>query len=179
METNHEIRERFAELALPLFDSLYNFACWLAKDPVEAEDLVQETFAKSLRGFASFEPGTNFRAWIFRILRNTFLSSRSGLAARRTVDFGAGESIEAEREPVTEETPESILFREWNEQAIRKAIEDLPVPLREVLLLADVEEMSYREISQMLDIPAGTVMSRLSRARRRIAAELQGKVVAT
>lgn len=80
---------------------------------------------------------------------------------------------------MTEETPESILFREWNEQAIRKAIEDLPVPLREVLLLADVEEMSYREISQMLDIPAGTVMSRLSRARRRIAAELQGKVVAT
>jgi RNA polymerase sigma-70 factor, ECF subfamily len=169
-------RKAFADLALPLFDSLYNFACWLARDRAEAEDLVQETFAKALGGFSSFEPGTNFRAWIFRILRNTFLNSRSGLAAKRTVEWDA-DSGEAELGRVTSETPESILFREYNQQAVRKAIEDLPLSLREVLLLADVEEMSYREISQTLDIPAGTVMSRLSRARRQLAAELQGKVV--
>jgi RNA polymerase sigma-70 factor, ECF subfamily len=179
LETYPQSRKAFAELALPLFDSLYNFACWLARDRAEAEDLVQETFAKALGGFSSFEPGTNFRAWIFRILRNTFLNSRSGLAARRTVDWDAAESSGAELQLVTAETPESILFREWNQEAIQKAIEDLPLPLPEVLLLADVEEMSYREISQTLDIPAGTVMSRLSRARRQLAAELQGKVVRT
>lgn len=179
LERYPQSREAFGELALPLFDSLYNFACWLAKDRAEAEDLVQETFAKALGGFASFEPGSNFRAWIFRILRNTFLTSRSGLAAKRTVEWDAAESGDAQLRQVTGETPESILFREWNQQAVRKAIEDLPLPLREVLLLADLEEMSYREISQTLDIPAGTVMSRLSRARRQLAAQLQGKVVRT
>src|SRR5277367_3859336 len=74
----------FEELAMPLFDSLYNFAGWLAQNQNDAEDLVQKTYLKALRGFASFEPGTNFRAWIFRILRNTFLSSRSQLERRMT-----------------------------------------------------------------------------------------------
>lgn len=71
--------ETFAELAMPLFDRLYNFACWLAQDRDEAEDLVQETYAKALKAFSSYQPGTNFRAWMYRILRNTFLSSRSGM----------------------------------------------------------------------------------------------------
>ena len=76
---------------MPLFDSLYNFAHWLTQNREEAEDLVQETYAKALRGFASFQPGTNFRAWIFRILRNTFLTSRSGLAATKTVPLESGD----------------------------------------------------------------------------------------
>src|SRR5580704_19713957 len=75
----------FEELAMPLFDSLYNFARWIARDSDDAEDLVQETYLKALRGFASFQPGTNFRAWIFRILRNTFLSSRKKYE-RRMID---------------------------------------------------------------------------------------------
>src|SRR5580698_11415886 len=75
----------FEELAAPLLPSLYNVAMWLARNPADAEDLVQETFLKALRGFAGFEPGTNFRAWVFRILRNTYLTSRTGLAAMRTV----------------------------------------------------------------------------------------------
>src|SRR5271155_745882 len=75
----------FADLALPLLPSLYNVAFWLSRNATDAEDLVQETFLKALRGFASFEPGSNFKAWIFRILRNTYLTSQSGLAARRTV----------------------------------------------------------------------------------------------
>ncbi len=74
----------FEALALPLFDSLYNFAHWLTQRREDAEDLVQETFSKALKGFGSFQPGTNFRAWIFRILRNTFLTSRAGLAASAT-----------------------------------------------------------------------------------------------
>src|SRR5512146_185637 len=98
--------ELFAELAMPLFDSLYNFARWLAADRDEAEDLVQETYAKALRGFASFEQGTNFRAWMFRILRNTFLTSRTGL--KTTVSLDAEE--EAPVTPAMAETPESILL---------------------------------------------------------------------
>src|ERR1700734_1610155 len=75
----------FEDQALPLLPSLYNIASWLSRNPADAEDLVQETFLKALRGFSSFEPGSNFRAWIFRILRNTYLTSRTGLAAMRTV----------------------------------------------------------------------------------------------
>jgi len=84
--SSHEDRPLagFEELAMPLFDSLYNFARWIARDSDDAEDLVQETYLKALRGFASFQPGTNFRAWIFQILRNTFLSSRTNYERRMT-----------------------------------------------------------------------------------------------
>ena len=77
----------FEDLALPLLPALYNVASWLSQNATDAEDLVQETFLKALRGFDSFEPGSNFKAWIFRILRNTYLTSRSGLRARRTVSL--------------------------------------------------------------------------------------------
>ena len=174
-----EPNDSFAELALPLFDSLFNFACWLAQDRAEAEDLVQETYAKALAGFPSFEMGTNFRAWIFRILRNSFLNSRSGLAATRTVALEDERETEARTAPVSEETPESIFLFHANEQAIREAIEHLPVPFREVLLLADVEEMAYREIAETLGIPVGTVMSRLARARKILRESLRERVVRT
>ena len=75
---------QFEELAMPLFDSLYNFAHWLTRNREEAEDLVQETYAKALKGFSTFQPGTNFRAWMFRILKNSFLTSRAGLALTGT-----------------------------------------------------------------------------------------------
>src|ERR1700726_2942967 len=81
----------FEELAMPLFDSLYNFARWLAQNSNDAEDLVQETYLKALRSFASFQPGTNFRAWMFKILKNTFLSSRSELEWRMTIDLDSDE----------------------------------------------------------------------------------------
>ena len=154
----------FEELAMPLFDSLYNFACWLTHDRTEAEDLVQETFAKALKGFSSFQAGTNFRAWIFRILRNAFLNSRSGLKAMATVpiDEEGNEDII----PAVSDTPESILLRRSDWELVQQALEQLPVSHREVLLLCDVEEMTYQEISATLAIPIGTVMSRLSRARR-------------
>ncbi|HEV2388611.1 MAG TPA: sigma-70 family RNA polymerase sigma factor [Candidatus Acidoferrales bacterium] len=164
----------FAELALPLFDSLYNFARWLAQDRSEAEDLVQETYAKALRAFGSFEQGTNFRAWMFRILRNTFLNSRTALAAARTVPIEEDEY--ASVPPSAQETPESILLNLADREAIRQAIEELPVGFREVLLLSDVEELSYREIAEALAIPIGTVMSRLARARGELRKSLQGKL---
>ncbi len=156
---------------MPLFDSLYNFARWLTQNREEAEDLVQETYAKALKGFGSFQSGTNFRAWIFRILRNTFLTSRTGLKATMTVSIDAEEQ-ELEL-PATSETPESLLLQRSSQQMVQDAIEQLPVIFREVILLCDVEEMTYQEIAETLAIPMGTVMSRLARARRSLRESLQ------
>ncbi len=152
----------FAELAMPLFDQLYNFARWLTQDTAEAEDLVQETYTKALRGFSSFQLGTNFRAWMYRILRNSFLSSRTGLKVTLAIDGEADESLL----PAENATPESILIEQATREAVQQALTDLPVPLREILLLCEVEEMSYQEIAETLAIPIGTVMSRLFRARK-------------
>ncbi len=164
----------FEELALPLFDSLYNFARWLTHNREEAEDLVQETFAKALRGFRSFEQGTNFRAWMFRILRNTFLTSRTGLKAAMTVPLEEEDGAQAM--PIAQETPESILLERSDARLLQEALEQLPVIFREVVLLCDVEEMSYQEIAETIGIPMGTVMSRLARARRALREALQSKV---
>lgn len=148
---------------MPLFERLYNFACWLTQDRHEAEDLVQETYAKALKGFSSFQPGTNFRAWIYKILRNAFLTSRTGLKAAATVPLDL--ESDGEALPTIKETPESILLQRSDWQMVQRALEQLPVTHREVLLLCEVEEMSYQEIAATLAIPMGTVMSRLSRAR--------------
>ena len=166
-------RAGFEELAMPLFDALYNFARWLAHDSDDAEDLVQETYLKALRSFASFQSGTNFRAWIFRILRNTFLSSRSTLERRTTVAMDSEE--DGPELAVDTETPETILMNRFNSQLVRRAIGDLPVHYRETLLLCEVEEMSYQEIAEILSIPIGTVMSRLARARKAIRQSLSSR----
>jgi RNA polymerase sigma-70 factor, ECF subfamily len=156
----------FEELAMPLFDSLYNFARWIAHNPNDAEDLVQETYLKALRSFASFQPGTNFRAWIFQILRNSFLSSCSKVERRMTVGMDSEEDgLEL---AVDTETPETILMNRFNSQLVQRAIDDLPVHYRETLLLCEVEEMSYQEIAEILSVPIGTVMSRLARARKAV-----------
>jgi RNA polymerase sigma factor (sigma-70 family) len=162
----------FEDLALPLLDSLHNFARWIARNPNDAEDLVQETYLKALRGFASFQPGTNFKAWMFQILRNTCWSSCSKLERRMTVaadseEKGPGLSVE-------NETPETLLMKRTHYTLLQNAIENLPVHHREVLLLCEVEEMLYREIAEILSIPTGTVMSRLSRARKAVRESLRG-----
>ena len=160
MPDRHLPAATFEDLALPLLDQLYNFAHWLTQDATEAEDLVQESYAKALRGFSGFQVGTNFRAWMYRILRNTFLTSRSGLksAAIEAQEFDAMAS--------NHPTPEAILIQQADRELVQQALTQLAVPLREILLLCEVEEMSYEEIAQVLAIPMGTVMSRLYRARR-------------
>jgi RNA polymerase sigma-70 factor (ECF subfamily) len=135
----------FEQLALPLFASLYNHAHWLTCNPSAAEDLVRETYTKTLRAFDSFQPDTNFKAWIFRILRNIFLTTRAGIAASRTVFL--------EDHPDTLETaasgptPEDTLIRLDNEAALHTALEQLQPQLRDALLLCDVEEIKYRDIA--------------------------------
>ena len=176
-EGNQPVSE-FEELAMPLAKSAYNLARWLVKNDHDAEDLVQETYLKAFRSFHSFQLGTNFRAWLYRILRNTFLNSRTGLTATSTVSLDSDE--EGPDLAVESETPETILMKHVNSEQIQRAIDDLPhilretlilcdveeMSYREILLLCDVEEMTYREIAEILSIPIGTVMSRLSRARK-------------
>jgi RNA polymerase sigma-70 factor (ECF subfamily) len=154
--------ESFETLAMPLFTSLYNFAHWLTHNREEAEDLVHEAYLKALKGFASFQQGTNFRAWMYRIVRNTFLTSRSGLGVKITLP------LDREEDAVwrLSDTPEAVLLTRADEQMIQSALERLPVQFREVILLCDVEEMSYQEIAEIIGIPVGTMMSRLSRARK-------------
>lgn len=162
----------FAELALPLFDQLYNFARWLTQEETEAEDLVQETYVKALRGFSSFQPGTNFRAWMYRILRNSFLSSRAGL--KTTVSFDEETHDMAGPDDAS---PENVLLDRADRQMLQEALEELPVPFREILLLCEVEEMSYQEIAETLSIASGTVMSRLFRARKALRGLLEQKLL--
>jgi RNA polymerase sigma-70 factor (ECF subfamily) len=154
--------ESFEALAMPMLTSLYNFAHWLTHSQEEAEDLVQETYLKALKGFASFQQGTNFRSWIYRILRNTFLTSRSGLSVKMTVPLDHEEDAIGR----TADTPEAMLLARADQQMVQSALERLPVPFREVIVLCDIEEMSYQEIAEIAGIPIGTVMSRLSRARK-------------
>ena len=169
----------FEDLAMPLLPSLYNVAFWLSRNATDAEDLVQETFLKALRGFSSFEQGSNFKAWIFRILRNTFLTSRTGLAAQRTValeDELRGREYAQAPHPeaaIDRQTPEMNLLLLSDRAALQAAMETLAPPLLEVVLLADVEELKYREIAAVLDVPIGTVMSRIARARAALRAALQ------
>ncbi|HUJ14956.1 MAG TPA: sigma-70 family RNA polymerase sigma factor [Thermoanaerobaculia bacterium] len=159
-------RESFEELALPLLDSLYRYARWLTKNASDAEDLVQEAYLKGLRGFESFLAGSNIRAWMFRILRNTFLTSRTGL--RAIPPLSLDDEPEIAEAIADEATPESEFLQRLNAEALGTAIENLPVEFREVLLLCDVEGMSYKEIAATLSIPIGTVTSRLLRARAKI-----------
>jgi RNA polymerase sigma factor (sigma-70 family) len=161
----------FEQLALPLFASLYNHAYWLTRNQAEAEDLVQETFSKALRAFDSFQDGTNFKAWIFRILRNTFLTTRTGIASSRTVFLE--DHPDTLDTAASGSTPEDTLIRLNNQAALHTALEQLPPPLREALLLCDVEEIKYKDIANILDVPIGTVMSRISRARSTLRQLLQ------
>ena len=153
----------FEELALPLLVSLYNHAFWLARNRAEAEDIVQETLSKALRAFDSFQASTNFKAWIFCILRNTFLTSRTGIAASRTVfleDHASAFEIAA-----ADPSPEEIVIRLDDQETLQAALDQLQPLLREALLLCDVEEIKYKDIAAILGVPIGTVMSRISRAR--------------
>lgn len=169
--SDQRLSATFEELALPLLDQLYNFAHWLTQNRSEADDLVQETYAKALRGFTSFQQGTNFRAWMFRILKNSFLNTKAGLKAETVFD-------ENEHEDLVQDTstPESVLIDKANRQVVHQSLAELPLRFREILILCEVEEMSYQDIATTLSIAPGTVMSRLHRARKALRALLQQKL---
>jgi RNA polymerase sigma-70 factor (ECF subfamily) len=157
--------EDFEAAAMPHFDDLYRTAARVIGDRTEAEDLVQETYLQGWKSFHRFEPGTNCRAWLFKILFHVIHHHRrKWFAASFAKD---GEELLAEI--VTYEPP--IPDRLTDEDVLR-ALDKLPPDFREVILLADVEEFSYREVAETLNIPVGTVMSRLSRGRRLLRLQL-------
>ena len=161
----------FEQLALPLLPSLYSHAFWLTRNHHEAEDLTQESISKALRAFDSFQVDTNFKAWVFRILRNTFLTSRTGIATSRTIFFEDHPEVIDTFDSVP--TPEETLIQLNNETVLYNALDQLQPPLREILLLCDIEGFKYRDIALILDLPMGTVMSRISRARAALRQLLQ------
>jgi RNA polymerase sigma-70 factor (ECF subfamily) len=157
--------------ALACLDGLYRTALRLTRVPADAEDLVQETYLKAFRAADRFEPGTNLKAWLFTILHNT-ARNRARDRARETVTFDSetvDRAADAPPNPGADrfvDTPETLLVRETLDPDLKAAIEALPDAFRQAVWLRDVEEFSYAEIAEMLAIPIGTVMSRISRGRR-------------
>jgi RNA polymerase sigma-70 factor (ECF subfamily) len=160
-------RRRFEAEALPHLDALYRTALRLLRDHGAAEDLVQETYLRAYRAFDRYTPGTNCRAWLFRILLNAGLNARRRAARRPApVGFEGVEPVLAAAEPGAEPLGADLAaFAGLVDDEVRAALEALPAPFREVLLLS-VEGLPYKEIAAALGIPVGTVMSRLFRARR-------------
>ena len=165
----------FEAEALAALDSLYRVALRLTRAPADAEDLVQETYLKAFRAADTFEPGTNLRAWLFTILHNTARNRvRDRVRDVVSVDSDLVERA-GEIQPATglADTPETALLRETLAPELQAAIDALPEAFREAVWLRDVEEFSYAEIAEMLSIPIGTVMSRISRGRRALHDALQ------
>ncbi|HKK26285.1 MAG TPA: sigma-70 family RNA polymerase sigma factor [Gracilimonas sp.] len=165
----------FDEEIIPHMDALYNFALRLTTDPNDAEDLVQDTIVKAYRFFSSYEKGTNAKAWMFRILKNSFINNYRKTSKKPSqVDYDEVssyyESIRAERTETSD--LESLMFREMMDDDLSTALTRLPEDFRTVVLLCDVEGYTYEEIANMLDVPIGTIRSRLHRGRNLLKTEL-------
>ncbi|MGA7098340.1 MAG: sigma-70 family RNA polymerase sigma factor [Acidimicrobiia bacterium] len=163
----------FERDAMQYTRQLYSAALRMTRNPADAEDLVQETFLKAFRAYHTFEAGTNLKAWLYRILTNTYINRYRKESRRPSeVDLGTVEDLYLYRRIGSEESAEAARTTEDKvldglvESDIKKAVEDLPENFRIPVLLADMEGFSYKEIAEILDIPIGTVMSRLHRGRK-------------
>lgn len=154
----------FEDEALSHINALYSTALRLTANHADAEDLVQETYLKAFRSAAQFEAGTNLKAWLFTILHNTFLNTRRRAGREVTVD--EPEQLERLQASGEGNTPEQILLRKTLDADLQAALDSLPEVFREAVWLRDVEEFTYAEIADILHVPIGTVMSRISRGRR-------------
>jgi RNA polymerase sigma-70 factor (ECF subfamily) len=164
---------KFAEQAMEFMPSLYTAALRMTRNPADAEDLVQETYLKAYRGFGGFQEGTNLKAWLYRILTNTFINSYRAKRRRPAESdiedveelylyhrLGGLEAVAAGR------SAEDQVLEQVTDAEVKEALESLPEQFRIAVLLGDVEGFSYKEIAEILDIPIGTVMSRLHRGRK-------------
>jgi RNA polymerase sigma-70 factor (ECF subfamily) len=170
--STNEKTEKFEELSLQYMDMLYSTALKMTRNIEEAEDLVQDTYMRAYRFFDKFEQGTNFKAWIFRILTNTFINNyRKKTRTPRQVEldkvsFFLEDEDESFQEPEELNAYEEETYGELFDDDINHALERLSEEFRQIIILADVEGLSYKEIAEKADIPIGTVMSRLFRGRR-------------
>ena len=165
---------RFKELILPHLDGAYNLARYLTRDPILSEDVVQDAFLRAFRSFSQLR-GESPRAWLYAIVRNCCRSAQTSATATRLVhesDLSIGESDALNGATGDSETPEDQAIRKAEIENLRAAIEALPEPFREAIVLRDVEDLSYAEIARVTEVAIGTVMSRLSRARGMIAKAL-------
>lgn len=175
MRDDNTRRREFEEHAMAHVDSLYNMALRMVFNKEEAEDLVQETYLKAYRFFDTFQKGTNLKAWLFKILRNTFINNyRKTASMPGEIFFDDIESIQISAP--NEETTKSgeavdTLEKKYNDlgslldDEVKSALDSLPIEYREAILLSDVEELSYKDISEITNVPIGTVKSRLNRGR--------------
>jgi RNA polymerase sigma-70 factor (ECF subfamily) len=164
--------EQFAHDALSHVDSLYGTALRLTRRAADAEDLVQDTYLKAFRASHQFERGTNLKAWLFTILHNTFRNMRRH-DGRNPVEVDSEAVDRAAADVEGAQSPEQILARGTLDADLQAALDGLPDAFRQAVWLRDVEELSYAEMAKVLDIPIGTVMSRISRGRRALFAALQ------
>src|SRR5213082_2141447 len=174
----------FAEQATPFMDSLYAAAMRMTRNPADAEDLVQETYLKAYRGFGGFEQGTNLKAWLYRILTNTYINAYR--AKRRRPEESDLEEVEdlylyrrlgGLEAAAAGRSAEDELLDVYTDDEVKSAIESLPEQFRMAVLLADVEGFSYKEIADILGIPIGSVMSRLHRGRKALQKRLYSYAV--
>lgn len=175
--------KHFEQDALALMDSLYGAALRFTRNPSDAEDLVQETYLKAFRAWRQFEPGTNLKAWMFRILTNTFISSYRKERREPTIvsadgrgDFDLYQNLLEYVSP--DPSAESEVLERMVDEDVKQALSDLPDSFRMAVVLSDVEGFSYKEIAEMLGIPIGTVMSRLHRGRKTLQKALWNLAVA-
>jgi len=169
-------RDEFEELLAPHLDALFGYALRMTRDRADAEDLLQESVFRAFRGIDGFRRGTHFKAWMFRIVTNAFISRRrSEQRAPRRVDLDHVPDPEAaiEQELEDADTDWSRVYGEVVDDDVKRALDDLPEDFRAPLLLSSLGELRYKEIAAALGVPIGTVMSRLYRARQRLRAELR------
>ncbi len=168
-------QQDFNDEMIPHLDALYNFGLRLTSDPNDAEDLVQDTIVKAYRFFSSYEKGTNAKAWLFRILKNSYINNyRKKSKKPQEVDYDEVatfyETVRAERTETSD--LEDKMFRELIDDDLSRALDSIPEDFRTVVLLCDVEDFTYEEIANMLDVPIGTIRSRLHRGRNLLKAQL-------
>jgi RNA polymerase sigma-70 factor (ECF subfamily) len=166
-------RARFTDQTMDLMPSLYSAALRMTRNRADAEDLVQETYLRAYRGFDGFEEGTNLKAWLYRILTNTYINSYRAKKRRpdeteldEVEDLYLYHRIGGLEAAMAGRSAEDELLDRFTEAEVKEAVEELPENFRMAVLLADVEGFSYKEIAEILDIPIGTVMSRLHRGRK-------------
>jgi RNA polymerase sigma-70 factor (ECF subfamily) len=162
-------RDLFEKTVLPYLNSAYNLARWLTRNEHDAQDLVQEAFLRALRSFDTFIAGRDARAWLLAIVRN---SCRTWQRQNRSHEPTVPLDDESHAAVTLWSDPEAVLIKNADAQRIRLALEELPFEYREVMVLRELEELSYKEIAQIIEIPLGTVMSRLSRARKELYVQL-------
>ncbi|MFZ0589583.1 MAG: sigma-70 family RNA polymerase sigma factor [Bryobacteraceae bacterium] len=168
-EVSKPERDRFERIVLPHLKSAYNLARWLTRNEHDAEDVVQEAFLRALRSFETFQIGRDVRAWFLTIVRNTcctWMRQNRPREPMTPLDDDPQFAIEPGSDP------ETVLIKRVNSQLILQALEEMPFAYREILVLRELEDLSYKEIAKLVELPLGTVMSRLSRARKELYARL-------